>query len=120
ARDDLSDILHRETAGRVPTRGILEHLDAERAFRCDDRGTRCARFTHANDSGLLLARDAIPVLGTARATAEAPLPIPRHLDDLEARNGLERISRSVEDPVVAADVTRIVDGNARHRRAVEV
>src|SRR5690606_30537146 len=83
ARDDLSDILHRETAGRVPTRGILEHLDAERAFRCDDRGTRCARFTHANDSGLLLARDAIPVLGTARATAEAPLPIPRHLDDLE-------------------------------------
>src|SRR5262249_43675816 len=77
----------------------------------DGAGARLGDLLHAGlvDAGAELLLH--PHTATARSAAEAPLARARELPELQARDRVEDPARGVVDAVVAAEVTRVVEGN---------
>ena len=101
--------------GVVDTHGfgsVLEHDHAERTGDGDGVGLLGAQLLEADDAGLLVAEAFHPDIAAAAATAHGFVAVlAGRFDQLEARDGLQQLTRGIVDVVVAADVTGVVVGD---------
>ena len=91
---------------------VLEHDHTERAGDRDGVGLLGAELFEADDAGLFVAVAFHPDVAATAATAHRLVAIgARGLDQLDAGDRLEELTRGVVDVVVAADVAGIVVGD---------
>src|SRR5215813_9638143 len=115
--DQLGDVLDLERLlGPRDLAPEIDHGQAERTGHADHVGLGLEDLLDADHVHALLGRRLHPHLPAAPAAAQAALALAWQLDQSQARNRAGRFSWSVEDAIVAPEVTRVVEGHGLIRR----